>query len=204
MKKLNANRYPQLTSIFASVSEIIEAKMKKGKKAKAGAKKAKGKKAKAGAKKANAEAERKLAAKKRSKSAMEYPKMKKAKQVRSDFESEENYDPHQIASEWHGGQFTELYKFSSSGMVDSKFSAIGEVQDAMKAVENNPAAFDADEMEQLEFLKNYFEENLPEDPEDLNELPPDKVYYGSDKPKKPIAYLPCGHSASDDCQCQFS
>ena len=153
--------YPQLSSLLNS---RIEAKTKRGKKAKAGAKKPKAKKAKA-----KAEAEKKLAAKKRSLSVMDYPAMKKAK-VRSDFEGSE-YDPHLIASQWHGGQFSELYKFSSSGMVDSKFSAIWEVERAMDDVKKNPSAFEADEMEKLEFLKNYFEKNLPEDPPDEDELP---------------------------------
>lgn len=40
-------------------------------------------------------------------------------------------DPYQIASEWHGGQFTELYKLQSSGKIDSKRDCLSEIDECL-------------------------------------------------------------------------
>jgi hypothetical protein len=68
--QVDSNRYPGLASIFASVSEVIEAKVKKGKRAKA---------SKAKVKRLTKKEKETLAKKARAKAEMEYPTMKKAK-----------------------------------------------------------------------------------------------------------------------------
>jgi len=73
-------------------------------------------------------------------------------------ENETEYDFHTIASEWHGGQFTELYKFSSSGMLDSKQGLINEIEACIVAVEKEPDQYEDDELEKLEAFKEWAKE----------------------------------------------
>lgn len=60
-------------------------------------------------------------------------------------------DAMRYAQYWHGGQFTELYKLSSSGYVDSPEALLIEVEDCYKVADFN----EQDTEEQLDCLKGY-------------------------------------------------
>lgn len=60
-----------------------------------------------------------------------------------------DFDPYKLASEWHGGQFTELYKLSSSGTIDDRADCLAEI-DEMLARAASPAS-----IEELCFLRDF-------------------------------------------------
>jgi hypothetical protein len=65
-------------------------------------------------------------------------------------ENETEYDFHDLASSWHNGQFSEMYKYASSGTIDSKEGLINEINACVMAVSDAPSAYDEDEAEKLE------------------------------------------------------
>lgn len=54
-----------------------------------------------------------------------------------------------IASEWHSGQWSPLYAFSSSGIIEDKGSLLSEVEYCLTITE------DTDELERLESLAQF-------------------------------------------------
>jgi hypothetical protein len=69
-------------------------------------------------------------------------------------------DATKIAAEWHGGQFTEHYKLSSSGRIDDKDDLIYEIEKNIEAVKKSPDSYDEGEQERLEAFLDWAENNI--------------------------------------------
>jgi hypothetical protein len=69
-------------------------------------------------------------------------------------------DATKIAAEWHGGQFTEHYKLSSSGRIDDKDDLIYEIEKNIEAVKKSPDSHDKGEQERLEAFLDWAENNI--------------------------------------------
>lgn len=62
-------------------------------------------------------------------------------------------NPHTVASEWHGGQWTALYAFASTGSIVE--GVLAEVEQCIRDIAANPSAYDADESSALDDLHDY-------------------------------------------------
>jgi hypothetical protein len=76
------------------------------------------------------------------------------------------HDPYKTASEWHDGQWSELYKMSSSGKIDSKSGLLMEIEKALEAVKKAPGKYDDDEAEKLQELYDFANEEFEADVEE--------------------------------------
>lgn len=63
------------------------------------------------------------------------------------------FDPHTVASEWHGGQFSPLYAFSSTGHVDERTE--GEVEHAIRSLGRTPKKERKGQYRRLKMLKEH-------------------------------------------------
>lgn len=61
----------------------------------------------------------------------------------------------EVAGWWHGGQFTELYKLSSSGTVDSVSDLKSEINSSIKTLDQHPASERAALKDQLNYLLDW-------------------------------------------------
>jgi hypothetical protein len=77
------------------------------------------------------------------------------------------FDPYKTASEWHGGQFTELYKLSSSGNIDSKSDLLSEIEKALSDVEKAPDKYADNEKDRLTDLMAWANEEFEDDKEEV-------------------------------------
>jgi len=66
-----------------------------------------------------------------------------------------------IASEWHGGMWTALYGFASTGVCDHPHMALSEVEECLKIMHAEGAA-DCDAYGDLLMLKEYFNQFVTE------------------------------------------
>ena len=79
--------------------------------------------------------------------------------------SDDLYEARQTAYDWHSGQWSPLYAFASSGIIESKGALLGEIEDCFSALKRNPENFGIDELAKLDNLKQVVED-APEDTEE--------------------------------------
>jgi hypothetical protein len=95
-----------------------------------------------------------------------------------DVNGKEKYEEaDKIAAEWHGGQFTELYKLSSSGMIDSKEDLEYEIEKCLKDVKKSPQNYDKGEEERLEAFLSWANDEVQESEPDHDKMK-EQIYDG--------------------------
>jgi len=94
------------------------------------------------------------------------------------FDEDALYEARQTAYDWHGGQWSPLYSFASSGTITSKGSLLGEIDSCIASATMRPEHFDSNELIKLQELRA-FVESSPETDEDSDESAPSKSVTGS-------------------------
>ena len=65
-----------------------------------------------------------------------------------------DFDPIRVAAEWHGGQWSDLYGYSSSGIITDREGLLSEIDSALSLAEDSQEVTQEDFLE-LEFLHDY-------------------------------------------------